>query len=122
MLELIFEMVLELPLLLLELLAEPGIEILGGENWDPVLATIGYFVLGGILGGLCVWVLPDRLLGAGPVPGLSLVLAPLAAGLSMAGWGRFRRAHGHATSNLATWYGGGAFALGASLIRFLGVA
>jgi hypothetical protein len=125
-LELIFSLFLEfLGEALFELLLEPGLaaakEARGRENWDPVLATVGYFVLGGILGGLSVWALPERLLQAGPFPGLSLVFSPLGAGLTMAWWGKFRRARGHATTNLATWYGGGAFALGMSLIRFTGV-
>ena len=28
---------------------------------------------------------------------------------------------GHATTNLATWYGGAAFALGIAIVRFFGV-
>jgi hypothetical protein len=87
-----------------------------------VAATLGFLVLGAILGGISVLVWPHRVVAPGPVPGLSVVLNPLAAGLAMHLWGGYRAAGGHATSSLATWYGGGALALGMSLMRFLGVS
>ena len=86
---------------------------------NPVLAAIGYLVLGGIVGGVLVMTFPERLMPPPPRRGVSLVLAPIAGGAAMAAWGAFRRGRGHATSQLATWYGGAAFLFGLALVRFL---
>jgi hypothetical protein len=88
-------------------------------NWNPVIASVGYLLLGGAFGAGFVWLLPYRLVPPGPFPGISIMLAPLASGLAMYALGKYRRAHGHTTTNLATFHGGAAFAFGASLVRFL---
>lgn len=110
---------------LLEILFELGFEgfkqAAGRSNRHPLLASLGYLLFGAALGGLWLWLLPERLVRARVLPGASLVLGPLAAGAVMELWGRHRRAAGHATTNLATWHGGAAFALGIALVRFLGV-
>ena len=109
--------------ILLEGLLELGLEAtqaaLGRQNRDPVLATFGYLMLGATIGGLSIWLLPGRILPRAPRPGLSLVLSPVAAGAALELWGRHRRAHGQPTTNLATWHGGGALALGLALVRYL---
>lgn len=94
-------------------------ELFSRENLDPVVATLGYLLLGAFLGGLSAPMLPRRLLRPGPFPGVSLFLSPLVTGAALECWGRYRRRAGHATTNLATWYGGAALALGAALARFL---
>jgi hypothetical protein len=91
------------------------------ENRHPALASFGYLVLGAALGGLSAWLLPDPLVRPGPVPGLSIVLSTLCAAIAMDHWGRYRQSRGHATTSLATWYGGGSFAFGMSAARFIGV-
>ena len=106
-----------------EALLEVGLagikEALGRENRSPVLATIGYFFLGSIVGGISMLVWPQRVFRSGPVPGLSLVISPLAGATAMEAWGRLRRKSGHAITNLATFYGGGAFALALAIVRFV---
>jgi hypothetical protein len=92
------------------------------DRWSPLLATLGHFVTGGSAGGLSVWLLPDRIFQAGPIPGLSCVLAPLATGLALAAWGHYQRAQGQETTSLATWWGGGSLALGVALVRFMVLA
>ena len=104
---------------LLELALAAIKEALGRENRNPVLATLGYLLLGGIIGAISVLVWPQRFLRAGPVPGLSLVISPVAGAAAMEAWGRFRQRRNHATTNLATFYGGGAFALGLAIVRFV---
>jgi hypothetical protein len=99
-------------------------EATGRQNRDPVLATIGYLVLGAAVGGLTLLVAPERLVplpAIPPRPGLSLVLAPLGVGAAMHAWGSFRRRRGHSPTNLATFWGGAAFAFAAALVRFLAV-
>jgi hypothetical protein len=114
--ELVGEIVLEV---LLELELASLKETFRRENRAPVLATAGYFVLGGVLGGLSVLWLPGRILEPGLFRGVSLAVAPAVAALFMDWWGQRRRAAGHSTTNLATWYGGGGLAFGLSLVRFL---
>jgi hypothetical protein len=116
--------------LLLQLLFEVGVEIalelglagikeaLGRENRNPVLAAVGYLTFGVILGLASMSILPRRLFGPGPIPGVSLVVGPVIAGAVMATWGRIRRSRGHVTTNLATFLGGAAFALGIAIVRF----
>ena len=94
----------------------------GREKHHPAAAAFGYLILGAFLGGLSVWLLPQRILSPVPIEGLSLLVNPLVAGLAMEFWGRYRSARGHAITNLATWFGGAALALGISLVRFLGVS
>jgi hypothetical protein len=108
---------------ILEVLAEFGLAsikaALERPNRSLPLAALGLFVLGAGFGGMSLLVQPTRIWSPGPVPGLSLVLGPLGAGAAMQGWGVYRRAHGHATTNLATFAGGAAFAFGMTLVRFL---
>jgi hypothetical protein len=77
------------------------------------------FVAGVALGLLSAVALPRRVLPTPRTPGLSLLFSPLASGLVMREWGAHRREGGHATSGLATFWGGASFALGAALGRFV---
>jgi hypothetical protein len=88
------------------------------NNRDPVEASFAYLLLGGCLSFVLALLVPEPILPPSPIPGLSLLLVPLALGMTMHYWGRFRRSRGHATSNLATFYGGAAFAFGVALVRF----
>lgn len=122
LLEFLLELVFEGGAALLELLLEAPLsnykERRDRENHSPLAATLGYFALGGVIGACAAWVLPARLFPATGFSGVSLVLGPLGAGALMEWWGRRRRAAGHSTTNLATWYGGAAFALGLALARY----
>jgi hypothetical protein len=120
--DLLFEFIVEV---LFEILGEALLELGFGAfkaydraNRNPLLASVGYLLLGGALGAGATWLLPYRIVQPGPFPRLSLVLAPLVSGLAMHVFGKYRRANGHVTTNLATFFGGAAFALGASLVRF----
>jgi hypothetical protein len=119
-LELIFELLFEI---LGEALLEIGVgafkEAYDRANRNPVLASIAYLLLGGAVGAASGWLVPYRLVRPGPFPGVSVFLAPIVSGVAMHSFGRYRRAYGHVTTNLATFYGGAAFAFGASLVRFL---
>ncbi len=124
--EILGEILLFFLQLLLEVFGEALLELgltglkeaLGRQNRHPYLAAVGYFTLGAAVGALSLWFWPQRLLRSGPVPGLSLLLSPLAGGAAMEAWGRFRRQRGHDTTNLATFVGGAAFALGCAIVRF----
>jgi hypothetical protein len=121
--ELVLELFLELfGEAIVQILMEAGLataqEAAGRENRNPALATIGYLMLGGVLGALSLWLLPARLFGVSPATGISLIVSPLVMGIVMRLWGGLRRAQGHRTTNLATFHGGAAFALGVALVRF----
>ena len=121
--ELLLELFLELVLEgFAEIAIEAGLaaaqESLGRHNRNPVLATIGYFVFGLALGGLSLLLLPAGFFASSPT-GVSLLVGPFVMGVVMQIWGGLRRAYGHRTTNLATFYGGAAFAFGMALVRFL---
>ena len=73
------------------------------------------------LGFISSQVIRQRLLPPLPRPGLSLVLAPLALGLTMHAWGRVRPGLRRHTSYLATWYGGAIMGFGLAAGRLLGL-
>lgn len=118
--------------MLFELILEVVVEIIfafGGEGLvhsmrkeryaNPLLAALGYALLGGLAGALGLLILPQRVFPIVGVRGISLILAPIATGLLMKTYGDFRRRHGHTTSGLATFWGGAIFAFSMALVRFL---
>jgi len=120
LLELLLELTFEIGGEFLIELGFSGVkETLGRKNHHPVLATLGYLVLGGLLGGVSLLVWPERVVSQGPVRGMSLVVGPVVSGMAMHFWGQLRRAQGYSPTNLATFPGGAAFALGCALVRFL---
>jgi hypothetical protein len=119
-LEMIFDVLAKI---LLGGVLESGFELLkrafGRGNHHPVLSSAGYLVLGAAFAIISFLLWSRRVLSPGPLPGISLVLSPAGTGAAMQWWGKHRRSCGKATTNLATWHGGAAFAFGFSLIRFL---
>ena len=79
-------------------------------------ATLGFG--GGLLSGAFV---PDRLLDPAPVPGISLVVAPVAIGAVMQLWGMVRSRTSE-VSHLATWYGGATLGAGLAAGRLVALA
>jgi hypothetical protein len=119
MLELLVELLVELfGQILIEVLWEFGAAVYRAGrprgNRSVGVAVVGYAVAGAGLGALSLLVWPDRLLRPGSVPGLSLIISPVCAGAALHAWGWLRRRGGHATTNLATFPGGAAFAAGTS--------
>ena len=120
-LDLVVELIVQV---VFEIVTELGLSALQAALDRPPrrslpLAAFGLFLVGAGLGGLSLLVWPGRIFEPGPVPGLSLLLGPIGAGAAMHAWGAYRRSRGHAVSNLATFTGGAAFALGTALVRFL---
>jgi hypothetical protein len=85
----------------------------------PELAALGFVLFGGLAGVVSALVRPGRVTPAGPLPGLSLVLAPLVTGLAMHFYGRWRRGRGYDTTYLATYWGGALLAFAMAFARFL---
>lgn len=117
--ELIFQFVVEL---FGELLFELGWESLGQSFRDrpkanPVLAAFGYLVLGALLGLVLAFVFPEPLSKHEAVTILGVILNPIGFGLLSHLYGQHRRRLGRSTTNLATFWGGAAFALGIAVVR-----
>jgi hypothetical protein len=123
--ELIGELVLELAFqLLVEFVLLAGLTpihhaLTRRRRSNPVLAAIGLVMLGGLIGLFVAQLLPERLLPALPLPGTSLVLSPLCAGLVMKAFGDWRKRRGGDPSVLATFPGGALFAFSFALVRWL---
>jgi len=110
--------------LLLELLIDVGWESFRHverprRQANPVLAVVGLLLLGSMAGCGTVVVLPRRIVPPGPFPGIGVFLSPIATGLAMRAYGRWATARGRDPSFLATFWGGTAFAFGASLTRWI---
>jgi hypothetical protein len=116
--EIVFELVGEVVIEIVRALFGPVDPSIGDAAFD----AFAWFAVGALLGLLSGVVLPARLLPRPRTAGLSLIASPLACGVTMGAWGSFRRERGHATSSLATFHGGAAFALGMALGRFVLVA
>ena len=127
MLEAIFELLVELVLdtllqALFELAFELGIESVRSamrprSRAHPVFAAIGFALLGCGSGIASAWLLPRPLIAPGPLPGISVLVSPLIAGLIMQQYGAWAETRGREPSILATFWGGSAFAFAFALSR-----
>ena len=126
--EFFFEVVLEL---LFQFIAEIGVEFGSSavseglrksgreKNVNPVLAVMGLIILSALIGGITSFVFPKRILPQIGFSGVSLIISPLATGLVMHMFGKWRRNSGYRTSYLATFIGGASFAFGISATRWI---
>ena len=107
-----------------ELLLELGLRSLGEtivsrEDRNPVLAGIGYGLLGLIAGGLSLLIFPHAFASSERFHGISLLISPVLAGLFMAGVGWLRERRGQETIRLDSFLYGFIFALPMAIVRFL---
>jgi hypothetical protein len=91
----------------------------GGRSANPWLSALVYVILGEMIGFASVLTLPQRFIPAiSPISGISLLLAPLAAGLLMHAYGSWRTRQAKDHSWLATFWGGALFAFSIALVRW----
>ena len=76
-------------------------------------------LIGGAVGWIVWLVFPTRLITNRRIPGASLVLCPMLAGLAMHYYGRWRESRDAEPSYTATFLGGALFAFGMASARFL---
>jgi hypothetical protein len=119
-LQFIFEFLLQIAG---ELLIELGLRSLGEpfvnrEERNPVLAAIGYCLIGAILGGLSLILFPNSFVRSERFHGVNLIITPVLAGLVMAAIGRFRERHGKTVIRLDSFVYGFLFAFAMALVRF----
>ena len=124
MLEILFELLFELATQALgEFVLTLGWKSLahalrGTRKANPVLAILGWAVIGSICGVISAFIFPHRLLPPSRLPGLSLIVAPLVSGALMKAVGDRRREAGKDTTILATFWGGTIFAFAMAAARF----
>lgn len=95
-------------------------EALGpSELRRPVMAGVGYLLLGGTAGGLTLIWFRFPLVHPSRFPGISLIISPILTGSLMALLGSILRRYNKPTVKLETFAYGFLFAFGMTLVRFL---
>ncbi|MBC7923715.1 MAG: hypothetical protein H7Z75_21780 [Ferruginibacter sp.] len=123
--ELLFQVILEFVLQIFgEVLIELGLHSLAKpfkerEARNPLLAFIGYVLLGSAVGGLSLLVFPKSFVRSSRLHGISLLITPLLAGIAMSGLGWLRLRQGKRLLRLDSFVYGAIFAFGMALVRFL---
>jgi hypothetical protein len=125
LLQIFFEFFLEFVLqIVIEVLIEVGIHKLSVAPWgrktiNATLATILYFGLGVIVGWFSILIFPHSFIPNSRLHGVSLIITPTLAGLTMSGIGWLRARQGSSRIRLDTFAYGFVFAFGMSLVRLL---
>jgi hypothetical protein len=89
------------------------------EFKNPVLAYLVYMALGGVVGGLSLLLFPFPLVHRSRLPGLSVIISPILAGLGMSMVGSTLRRRNKKTMRIESFGYGFAFAFAMAVIRFL---
>jgi hypothetical protein len=114
--------------LILQMIVEAVAELVGHsikepfrrpESVHPWLAAIGYFIFGGIAGGLSLLLFPNLFIETKWLRVANIALSPLAAGLIMSLVGSWRRKHEKELIRLDSFAYGFCFALSMSFVRFI---
>ena len=95
-------------------------EVFSPEEFrQPLVASIGYLLLGSATGGLSLIWFPFPLVHPSRFHGISLIISPVITGSAMALLGSILRGRGKRTINLESFGYGFVFALGMAIIRFI---
>ncbi|HTQ58969.1 MAG TPA: hypothetical protein VMI32_02015 [Candidatus Solibacter sp.] len=119
--EVFLEAAFEFTVELLGSLVLRGIEAVfdTSELKNPFLACLVYVLLGGVVGGLSLLLFPHPLVHRSRVPGVSLIISPVLAGLGMSYVGSVRRGRNKKTLQIESFGYGFAFAFGMVVVRFI---
>jgi hypothetical protein len=101
---------------LLRSLGEPFVS---RERRNAVVAGLGYFLIGLILGGLSLLIFPRSFVRSETFHGINLLITPLVSGLVMGAIGRWRERHGETILRLDSFVYGFVFAFAMALVRFV---
>jgi hypothetical protein len=88
------------------------------DRANPVLASLGYAILGSLAGSVSLFVFPHPLVRPSRVHGISLLVSPVVTGLLMSFIGSSLRRQGKKVVQIESFGYGFAFALSMALIRF----
>ncbi|HXH68003.1 MAG TPA: hypothetical protein VNI81_12440 [Candidatus Limnocylindrales bacterium] len=89
------------------------------EFKNPLLGSIGYVFLGGVTGCVSLVIFPHPLFQPARIPGLSVIISPVLAGLGMWLVGFILRKQNKKVMQIESFGYGFAFAFGMALVRFL---
>ena len=89
------------------------------EKRNPILAGVGYALLGLIAGGLSLLIFPHSFARSEKFHGISLLVSPVLAGLGMAGLGWLLKRQGKRVVRLDSFIFGFIMALPIAIVRFL---
>jgi hypothetical protein len=134
-LEIIFEIVAQVVIFILQILWELALQIVFefvGELLlhaskepfrrprpiSPIIATAGYAVYGAIAGAISVWIWPHNFIDQHWMRIANVVVSPLIAGGLMAAVGAWRRRRELEVVRLESFFYGYFFALTMALVRF----
>ncbi len=120
--EILLELLLELIFQVCgELLVELGLHSLAQPfRKQPSIwvAVLGYLLLGGIVGALSVWLMPQHLTRDGWPRLANLVVTPVLAGFAMALLGLWRARRGDTVLRIDRFACGYLFALAVAVVRY----
>jgi len=118
--EIFFEAVFEFSVEFLGSLVLRGVAAVfdTSEFKSPWQASIGYAFLGAVAGGLSLIFFPHPLVHRSRVPGISVVISPVLAGLGMSLVGSSLRKRNKKTMEIESFGYGFAFAFGMAVVRF----
>ena len=125
LLQIIFEFLLEFILQISgEIFFEVAFKKVSAKRWEhedlsATIAVLMYFGLGLITGWLSILIFPHSFIRSSRLHGISLIITPLLAGLTMSGIGWVRQWQGKLVIRLDTFAYGFIFAFGMALVRFL---
>jgi hypothetical protein len=107
-----------------EVIVEAIVQGLSRLTWvrktlNALLALVIYFGLGIIAGWVSILIFPNSFIRASTIHGISLLITPTLAGLTMAGIGWMRRQKGKSVIRLESFAYGFVFAFAMALIRLL---
>ena len=88
------------------------------EKRNPILAGIGYALLGLIAGGLSLLIFPNSFARTEKFHGISMLVSPVLAGLGMAGLGWLLKRQGKRVMRLDSFIYGFIMALPIAIVRF----
>jgi len=89
---------------------------------NPVLASVGYTLLGALAGGGSLIIFPHPLVRPSRVHGINLLVSPFITGSVMSLIGSTLSRHGKKATQIESFVYGFAFAFGMALIRYFFVA
>ena len=101
---------------LLRSLGEP---FMSRERRNPVVAGLGYLLIGLILGGVSLLIFPRSFVRSETFHGISLLITPVVSGLAMGALGRWREGRGETLLRLDSFVYGFVFAFAMALVRFV---
>ena len=127
--ELIFELIFEvLAEVVLQIVAE-GLFELGlyslsealnrKRRRNPILASIGYLLWGGIIGVVTVFIFPTLMIKNATLRILNLIISPVMAGLAMSAICSWRKRKGQDLLRIDSFLYGALFAFGLAIVRYL---